>query len=175
MLRPTEFALVAEALACAMSNPRPQDPGFRAPLRDIVDSIGTGRHVDGIHMYDKDDRRIRQTVFQLPDGLGVFDDDDTASEASSGAHTDSVFPEGDDDDSHDDNSDEFTSGKSETGSEEQDGFDVRRCDVCRQELNDEGYGIDDDTGDDGEKMGDKRRRKSIPCLECERPKRRKIE
>lgn len=128
MLRSVELALVAEDLAYTMSHPRPQDPGFRAPLRDIVDSIGTGRHIEGIHMYDKDDRRIRQTVFQLPDGLGVFDDD-TASEASSGAHTDSVFPEGD----------------------------------------------DDDTSDDGQKIGDRRRRKSIPCLECERPKRRKTE
>ncbi|KAK5314654.1 hypothetical protein LTR70_007091 [Exophiala xenobiotica] len=162
-----------------MSYQRPQDTGFRAPLRDIVDSIGTGRHVEGIHLYDDDGVRSRRTVVQLPDGLRV-EEEDTASEASSGKHTDSLLSERDADEDHDGDDDDGDDGedgpsKSETGSEEQDDDGVRRCDVCGHRLDDEGRGINDDTDDDRGKTGGKRRRNSIPCPECERPKRRKTE
>lgn len=108
-------------------------------------------------------------VVQLPDGLGVVDED-TASEASSGGHMDFLFSEEDDDEDHDDDNGENEASKSETGSEEQDGYGVRRCDVCGQRLDDEGRGTDDE-----DKAGGKRPRRSIPCPECERPKRRKTE
>jgi len=53
---------------------RPQDPNFRAPLRDIVDSIWTGRHVEGMHVYDKDNHRRPVRVVNLPHGVGIVDD-----------------------------------------------------------------------------------------------------
>ncbi|KAK5089362.1 hypothetical protein LTR70_007090 [Exophiala xenobiotica] len=57
---------------------RRHDPNFRAPLRDILDSIGTGRHVEGTHVYDEDGHRKRVRVVQLANGLGLVDDMSTS-------------------------------------------------------------------------------------------------
>lgn len=58
----------------SQSTIKPRDANFRAPLRKILDSVGTGRHVEGIHIYDKDDRRKRVRIVQFADGLGLVDD-----------------------------------------------------------------------------------------------------
>ena len=44
------------------------------PSERSFESIGTYRHVDGIHIYDKDDRRKRVRVVQFAYGLGLVDD-----------------------------------------------------------------------------------------------------
>lgn len=58
----------------SQSTTRRYDPNYRAPLRDILDSIRTGRHVEMTHIYDKDQRRRRVKVVQLADGLRLVDD-----------------------------------------------------------------------------------------------------
>jgi len=87
----------------SQSTTRRHDPNFRAPLRDILESIGTGRHVEGTHVYDEDGNRRRVRVVQLVNGLGLVDDmgtskkqpaakdtsnDDTASNSGTGVQAD---------------------------------------------------------------------------------------
>lgn len=48
-----------------------QDRNFRAPLRDILDSIGVGKHVPGTRIYTHAGDRSKKRPVQFGSGLGI--------------------------------------------------------------------------------------------------------